>query len=1356
MREASAGTSTAAAEEGVQVGAEGDDEIVVPAAQPTLFDHDVVDLDAALPSTTVVPDPAPQPLIASPARGRPSPSRPSPGARTPQAPQPDDRPPDDRLTQAPQPDDRPPEARPTQGRTPEAPPCEAVTPEGPMEGTERAGSYCSDRLPPLPPAAVNGTSVHETLLATGRSGSPDGLEPGLIGASPGEPLSALRARLADLDRALYAAKAAEPRAPERVRGLRADRAAVLAQIDAAAGSADVDDLPAALWVSADLVAEAAEAAARWQPPSKLDDMDRPDRDGTSLEGPDSDLDDSDLDDSDLDDSDLDGSDLDGSELDDAHCAEAEWAVVSRDSVGSDDRTTFLPRSGPGDARVGSGGPGASGPLMPAAMAGPAGGRRSRQRNRPRTVSQPMGEPGSAPVPAPAGIPVLQASLSGDRLILWGGAHGTPPAGPEDLSRLVAEAGGSSLRLTDHIGLRVPGGTNIAARSVDLGSSLGWLVAVAAGHVGHDAAPSLMWLGRMAVLACDLVARGQFVPALRPVATTQPGGGAAGGVVETFTASWLPVPGADLRRVGQLAARMPEAVAIASAVRDHSAAANLALATMVDSICRTGAARLGRSMPQVVSRSLPTASDAFLAGLGNGPFDAEVPVAKELADRLSEWARPALEGRGATLLVRLSAPDELGAWRLRVFVIDGGGHRLPLATARARGNPRQQRAVRAELDRLVHLVPALARSSGAEALLGNEEAWTLMTETAPLLESAGFAVQVPAIARSKPSARLRLDASPSGAPSVVGTAQLAQVRWSAVIDDVELSAADVRRLAAQARPLIESRGQWVQLDHDTLRELASALSERDKQRQLTQADILRQALGLEGGLSVEVAGEGWAADVLAKAAEAKADPLSAPAGFRGELRSYQAAARGWLHFLDEVGLGGCLALDMGLGKTPTVLAHLLDRRADGPALVIAPAAVVGNWQAEAARFVPAMRVLVHHGSSRSHAQDLGLEVAHRDIVITTYNTAVRDADALSTVAWSRLIADEAQVIKNPASEAARALISIPAPRKLALTGTPVENGLGDLWAILNFANPGLLGPKGAFEAQLARARKDQAAEEALRKLNGVLVFRRTKSEPEIAAELPDKIDQLDACALTTEQVGLYQAVVDGLLQTDLSNGEANTRVLAAITALKQICDHPEAYVDTGAALDGRSGKLTRLEELAESVFAAGERMLVFTHFATWGERMAGYLRHRFGLPIECYHGGLTRARRDAMVHSFQAGKGPGALVVSLKAGGTGLNLTAANHVVLYDRWWNPAVEDQARDRAWRIGQTKTVVSHRLVCTGTVDEQIEEVVAGKRQIADLVLPRSSSLADLGTDQLRRVLGLRPDALVESAESAEEPAA
>jgi SNF2 family DNA or RNA helicase len=436
--------------------------------------------------------------------------------------------------------------------------------------------------------------------------------------------------------------------------------------------------------------------------------------------------------------------------------------------------------------------------------------------------------------------------------------------------------------------------------------------------------------------------------------------------------------------------------------------------------------------------------------------------------------------------------------------------------------------------------------------------------------------------------------------------------------------------------------------------------------------------------------------------------------------------------------------MGLGKTPIVLAQVLRHVGDGPTLVIAPAAVVGNWAAEAARFTPSLRVVVHHGATRSSAADLRTEAAGADIVVTTYGTALRDVEALAAVEWSRLVVDEAQALKNPAGDTARELRRIPAGARLALTGTPIENGLGDLWAILDFTNPGLVGSRPAFIAQLSGE-----PDAALSALNGVLVFRHTKDEPAIATELPDKVDELDHCSMSAEQIGLYQAVLNGLVTRTAEVDESRTakqgQILAAITALKQICNHPAAYHDDGRPLAGRSGKLARLEELVDAIFSAEERLLVFTHFAEWGKRLADHLTDVTGVSIACYHGGLARRARDTMVGDFQANKGAGALVLSLKAGGTGLNLTAANHVVLYDRWWNPAVEDQARDRAWRIGQDHTVVSHRLICPGTVDERVEEVVAGKRQVADLVLPRSSSLADLEPDQLRSALGLREDTLL-----------
>ncbi|MEX1009605.1 MAG: DEAD/DEAH box helicase, partial [Acidimicrobiia bacterium] len=525
-------------------------------------------------------------------------------------------------------------------------------------------------------------------------------------------------------------------------------------------------------------------------------------------------------------------------------------------------------------------------------------------------------------------------------------------------------------------------------------------------------------------------------------------------------------------------------------------------------------------------------------------------------------------------------------------------------------------------------------------------------------------------------------------------------------------------------------------------------------QLSGAEMLRLALGLEGsplagGISVE--GGGWAADLLASAANLSAEPVGTPSGFVGELRDYQAEALAWLRFLDSAGIGGCLALDMGLGKTPTMLAHLRrGRDCDDPALVIAPPAVVGNWANEAARFTPGLRVVVHHGANRASVDEIATEVADSDVMITTYGTAVRDVDAIAAVSWAHVILDEAQAVKNAASDTAQQLRRIPARTRVALTGTPIENGLGDLWAILDFTNPGLVGPRPQFIAALSREGEATraAAEDALRALNGILVFRRTKAEPAIAAELPDRIDELDHCAMTPEQIGLYQAALDKLvLGTDLPEGKEPRKgqILAAITALKQICNHPSAYQEDDRPLAGRSGKLARLEEIVEAVFAAGERVLVFTHFAEWGRQLAEHLTALTGTPVACYHGGLSRTARDHLIRDFQTGVGPGALVLSLKAGGTGLNLTAANHVVLYDRWWNPAVEDQARDRAWRIGQTHTVICHRLVCPGTVDERVEEVVAGKRRIANLVLPKSSSLADLDSEQLRVALGIRPDTVL-----------
>jgi SNF2-related domain/SNF2 Helicase protein/Helicase conserved C-terminal domain len=938
-------------------------------------------------------------------------------------------------------------------------------------------------------------------------------------------------------------------------------------------------------------------------------------------------------------------------------------------------------------------------------------------------------------PDPAGEVRLQASWSANEVVVWAAGPEAPPSTHDELSDRLEGIGGPAVGWNQHRGVPLPTGDRAAALSIPVSDALGWLVAVGGGLGGDGVGSSVTWLGRVAVMAVRMVARGAIIPALRT--SRRPDGRSL-----DLHVRWIPAD-IDHREVDELAAAMPGPVVAMSRADARSVVLEV-VRSVVDAIASDAAARVEMPAPPPVVRTGSDVAEAAITRLEGSSFVAPMAAGLEVSKRLDRWVKPVTGAGRSRLVVQLDPPDSSNAWFLQVLGPGADGSLVPIETAIAAS--RAPKPLTDELTRLERLYPALLRASGArrgQVYLKQDEAWELMTVVGGTLEAAGFVVRVPALSRRSPAPTLRLFTEPAG-DTVVGAHQLSDVRWSAVFDDVELTAADIARLASEARPLVRSRGRWVELDRADLKQAAAALAERATTTQMTGAEILRHAVGLEGsplvgGLTVE--GAGWASDLLARASEVPTDPVTQPEGFVGQLRSYQAEALAWLGFLDAVELGGCLALDMGLGKTPTVLAHVSRTRGDGAALVIAPPAVVGNWAAEAAKFTPELNVVVHHGATRASADELEHEVAGADLVITTYGTAVRDIDALSQHTWDRLVLDEAQAIKNPASETAQQLRRIPAGMKVALTGTPIENGLGDLWSILDFVNPGLVGARAQFVAQLSGE-----GEAALRALNGLLVFRRTKSEPVVAAELPDRIDELDHCSMTSEQIGLYQAVLDRLVKEQSSDGEPRQgAILAAITALKQICNHPAAYQDDGRPLAGRSGKLSRLEEIVEQVFAAGEKVLVFTHFAEWGKRLADHLTEVTGVPVDCYHGGLARGARDRMVAEFQGREGPGALVLSLKAGGTGLNLTAASHVVLYDRWWNPAVEDQARDRAWRIGQTRTVVSHRLVCPGTVDERVEEVVAGKRHIADLVLPKSSSLADLDADQLRTALGIRPETLL-----------
>ncbi len=988
-------------------------------------------------------------------------------------------------------------------------------------------------------------------------------------------------------------------------------------------------------------------------------------------------------------------------------------------------------------------------------------------------SNPATAGAGAPVSVPTGPPRLQGSWVDGGLVLWAGGAGAKPLPADEVVALGGSIGADTGGWTRRKPVVIPGGEQAEAWAVPLERVLGWLVSVATTPPGEIVAPSLRWLGEVAAWAVELAAKGQAVPVMRRAT--------GGGSTSRCRVRWSPAL-VDKGRLDAAAARRPGAVAITALSEDAAVTARSVLGAVVDTLFRLAATRAPSIPAPPSTTTAAEVGEAILAGLAGDRFEAAERVAGMVEHRLNRWARAVTVEVGPPLLVRLSEPDSEGVWLLSVHVpgperprggTAGGAGEVPVEVAMGTSRGDERRAVEVAYGRLERLVPVISRPGRArrgEVALSDAEAWALLTETGPALEAAGFSVQVPRLQRRSPSPVLRLFTKEGGS-SHVGANQLVDVRWSVLIGDLELSAADIARLAAQATPLVRTGGRWVALERADLAEAAAALAERSRVTQMTGGAVLREALGLEGsGPSggIRVDGEGWAADLLREAGAFPPPPVEPPESFRGTLRSYQAEALGWLTFLDRAGLGGCLALDMGLGKTATVLARIVSTCDQGPTLVVVPQAVLSNWASEANRFTPRLRVAIHHGSARS--DDLARMAASYDLVVTTFGTAVRDIDALAAVQWDRVVVDEAQNIKNPASETAKCLRRLPSRSRLALTGTPVENGLGDLWAILDFTNPGLVGARDAFVGGLSgKTLGGQGAEAALRALNGLLVFRRTKSEPEIGAELPDKIDELERCAMTTEQIGLYQAVLDKLVAEPAGSGGIaqsptgdtkvrNGQVLAAITALKQICDHPAAYTRDDRPLAGRSGKLTRLEQVADAVRAAGEKLLVFTHFASWGERLAGHLADRYGEPVGCYHGGLARGARDKLIEDWKARPGGGILVLSLKAGGTGLNLTEASHVVLYDRWWNPAVEDQARDRAWRIGQERTVVSRRFVCPGTIDERVEEVVAGKRRVADLVLPASSSLGDLTADQLRTALGLRSDQLVadEDGPTDEEEAA
>lgn len=648
-------------------------------------------------------------------------------------------------------------------------------------------------------------------------------------------------------------------------------------------------------------------------------------------------------------------------------------------------------------------------------------------------------------------------------------------------------------------------------------------------------------------------------------------------------------------------------------------------------------------------------------------------------------------------------------------------------------------------------------------LDSAGAHEFLTEKAILLEQAGFGVLLPAWwtrrgTKLRFAARAEVKSSKMQGGGGLSLESIVEFRWQVALGDEQISAEELAALAKLKQPLVKVRGQWVQMNAEEI-QAALAFWKKHGTHKASVRDVIQMALGAgqtPGGIEFDgVTASGWIADFLAQLDGRTAfEELPVPAGFQGTLRPYQLRGYSWLGFLRQWRLGACLADDMGLGKTPQTLTLIQrDWELNGkqPVLLICPTSVVGNWRKEAERFTPQLPVMIHHGAGRKKGKKFQAAAKKQAIVISSYALLQRDFEHFTGVPWGGVILDEAQNIKNPETKQARAARALQADYRVVLTGTPVENNVGDLWSLMEFLNPGFLGTQTAFKRNFfvpIQAHRDVEATERLKRLTGPFILRRLKTDKTIITDLPEKMEMKVFCTLTKEQGSLYAAVVEeSLSEIDDAEGiQRRGKILGTLSKLKQVCNHPAQFLGDNSAIPGRSGKLARLTEMLEEILAVEECALIFSQFAEMGTLLRRHLQETFGREVLFLHGAVSKSQRDRMVERFQSeSNGPPIFILSLKAGGTGLNLTRANHVFHFDRWWNPAVENQATDRAFRIGQTKNVQVHKFLCAGTLEEKIDEMIERKQEIAQQVVGTGEGwLTELSTTELKDLFALRQDAI------------
>lgn len=669
--------------------------------------------------------------------------------------------------------------------------------------------------------------------------------------------------------------------------------------------------------------------------------------------------------------------------------------------------------------------------------------------------------------------------------------------------------------------------------------------------------------------------------------------------------------------------------------------------------------------------------------------------------------------------------------------------------------------------------SLKKQYPTEVQINTHEAYQFLRNVTPLLEEAGFGIIAPEwwdTSGSRLGVRLQLKPS-TKPPKSLGKAgslnlnTLVNYRWELSLGDTRLSRAEFDALASLNEPLVQLNGKWVQLDDE---QVQAARKFWDKEGQGGQMGLMQAAQYILGGqagaegLPIDgVDAEGWVQEWLdGLEGHEKMIILPQPQTFKGKLRPYQTYGFSWLSFFQRWGLGAILADDMGLGKTVQALALLAHEKENnngklpGPVLLVCPTSVVTNWQRETQRFAPGLNIYKHQGPTRFRNHELIKKAGETELFITSYPLVRQDLEELQSIQWHGIILDEAQNIKNPAAKQTQAARVLKANFRFALTGTPVENRLMELWSIMQFLNPGYLGTRESFRREFAipvERFHDPEITNQLKELVSPFILRRVKTDPNVIDDLPEKIEVKAYCNLTEEQASLYQNHINEVMdRIQNSDGiERHGLVLSMLTKLKQICNHPiqylekiNGYVPPAKEMHNRSGKLKRLLEMLEEIIAVGDRVLIFTQFAEMGKMLNSYLAATLNTQTLFLYGNTPVKMRDQMIKRFMDDEnGPQIFILSLKAGGIGLNLTRANHVIHFDRWWNPAVEDQATDRAFRIGQNRNVQVHKFVCVGTLEERIDEMIESKKGLADAVIGTGEAwISDLSTEELQDLVRLR----------------